>query len=105
MWVRISATDYVEGGWDIHQSIALCHELKKLGCDAIHVSSGGLSELQKLTAQPGYQLEFAQQIKNAVGLPVIGVGLITEPKQAEMALVANQADAIAVGRQVLFNPH
>ncbi|RLM51463.1 oxidoreductase, partial [Halobellus sp. Atlit-31R] len=81
--MRISATDWVEGGWEIEQSVRFARELQARGCDFIHVSSGGLSPLQKIPVAPGYQVEFAQRIKLDTGMPTIGVGLITEAQQAE----------------------
>ncbi|KPI82827.1 putative 2 4-dienoyl-coa reductase fadh1 [Leptomonas seymouri] len=107
VWVRISATEWMdaEGGWSLDDSIALCRRLKELGCDAIHVSSGGNSIDQKMEVRVGYQLPFAKAIKEAVGINVIGVGMLTEPGEAEAALAAGAADSIAIGRQILFNPH
>jgi 2,4-dienoyl-CoA reductase-like NADH-dependent reductase (Old Yellow Enzyme family) len=107
LWVRISATEWMdaEGGWTLDDSIAFCKRLKELGCDAIHVSSGGNSIDQKIEGRVGYQLPFAKAIKEATGINVIGVGMLTEPGEAEAALVAGAADAIAIGRQLLFNPH
>lgn len=107
VWVRISATEWMdaEGGWNLDDSIALCRELKELGCDAVHVSSGGNSIEQKIPVSVGYQLPFAKAIKEAVGINVIGVGMLTEPGEAEAALATGAADAIAIGRQLLFNPH
>ncbi|WP_428945802.1 NADH:flavin oxidoreductase/NADH oxidase [Pantoea sp. FN060301] len=102
--VRISATDWVEGGWDNEQSIALSKALAAEGCAYIHVSSGGLSPAQKIDVGPNYQVAFAAEIKKAVTIPVIAVGLITEPKQAEAILVGQQADMIAMARGMLYDP-
>ncbi|MCA7012793.1 NADH:flavin oxidoreductase/NADH oxidase [Dickeya dadantii] len=102
--VRISATDAVEGGWDLEQSIELGHLLRQLGCDYIHVSSGGLSPLQQIHPAPNYQVPFAQKIRQETGLVTIAVGLITEPEQAEAILATEEADAIALARAMLFNP-
>lgn len=102
--VRISATDWVEGGWDLEQSIALCQALKSRGCDFIDVSSGGVSPAQKIPMGPGYQVPLAQGIKAATQLPTMAVGLITEPHQAETILLENQADMVALARGVLYNP-
>jgi len=102
--VRISATDWVPGGWDVEQSIELSKALEKLGCSYIHVSSGGLSTQQKIAVGPNYQVPFAQSIKQAVDIPVIAVGLITEPEQAEAIVSTGQADMIALARGVLYNP-
>jgi 2,4-dienoyl-CoA reductase-like NADH-dependent reductase (Old Yellow Enzyme family) len=104
VWVRISATDWVEGGWDIEDSVVFCEALKARGCAAIHVSSGGVSPRQEITLAPGYQVPFAQRIKAEVGLPTIAVGLITEAAQAEEILQKGQADAIALARGILYDP-
>lgn len=105
LWVRVSATDWMEGGWDVTRTINLCHKLKALGCPAIHVSSGGLVEEQKIPIGPGYQVRLARQVREATGLPTIAVGMITDPLQAELVLQEGSADAIAVARGLLFNPH
>lgn len=103
--VRLSATDWVEGGWDGEQSIQFSQQLEALGSDYIHVSSGGLSPQQAITVGPGYQLPFARDIREQVAIPVIGVGLITDPQQAEAALENGDADLIALARAVLYDPH
>lgn len=102
--VRISGTDWVDGGWDINQSIALAKALQALGCDYIHVSSGGLSQQQIIPVGPGYQVPFARQIKEATGINTIAVGLITEPELAEAIVATGEADMIALARAVLYDP-
>jgi 2,4-dienoyl-CoA reductase-like NADH-dependent reductase (Old Yellow Enzyme family) len=102
--MRISATDWVEGGWEIEQSLRFARELKLRGCDFIHVSSGGLSPRQDIPLGPGYQVAFAQRIKRDTGLPTIGVGLITEAQQAENILQQGQADVIGLARAMLYDP-
>ncbi len=103
--VRISANDWVEGGWDVVQSEALAQVLDARGCNFLHVSSGGLDERQKISVGPGYQVPFAAAIKaKKLRMPVIAVGLITEPEQAESILRHNQADAIALARGILYDP-
>lgn len=102
--VRISATDWVDGGWEIEQSKKLCQALEKEGCAYIHVSTGGLHPAQRISVGPGYQVSFAKAIKAVVDIPVIAVGLITEPEQAEDILVKQEADMIALARSVIFNP-
>ena len=102
--VRISGTDWVEGGWNLEQSIAFAKELERRGAAYIHVSSGGLSPQQKIPLEPGYQVPLAQGIKQNVKIPVIAVGLITEPKQAEAILERGDADAIALARAILYDP-
>lgn len=102
--VRFSATDWVEGGWDIEGSVAYARALEARGCDFLHVSSGGNSPEQKIDIGPGYQTGFAAVVKRAVGIPVISVGMITEPVQAETILKTGQADLVALARGVLFDP-
>jgi 2,4-dienoyl-CoA reductase-like NADH-dependent reductase (Old Yellow Enzyme family) len=104
VWMRISATDWVEGGWDLKQSIAFAHALEGRGCQFIHVSSGGLSPQQKIPLGPGYQIEFAARIRQQISMPVIGVGLITEAKQAETIVQSGQADMVALARAMLYDP-
>jgi 2,4-dienoyl-CoA reductase-like NADH-dependent reductase (Old Yellow Enzyme family) len=101
--MRISATDWVPGGWDLEQSVVFSKELERLGCQFVHVSSGGLSPLQKIPLGPGYQIEFAERIKKEVGIPVIGVGLITEAEHAERIVATGQADMVALARAMLFD--
>ena len=102
--VRISASDWVDGGWDIEQSVRFAHELELAGCHFMHVSSGGVSPLQKIPVGPGYQIEFAERIKRETGMPTIGVGMITEAGQAERILEKGQADMVALARAMLFDP-
>jgi len=102
--MRISATDWVDGGWDLEQSVRFAQELERIGCDFIHVSSGGVSPAQKIPVEPGYQIGFAERIKHDTGLPTIGVGLITEARHAEAILQAGQADVIALARAMLYDP-
>ena len=104
VWVRLSATDWVEGGWDVPSSIALSQALEARGCAAIHVSSGGASPLQAITLGPGYQVPFADEIRRVVGIPVIAVGLITEPEQAEAIIADGRADAVSLARAMLYDP-
>lgn len=102
--MRISATDWAEGGWDLEQSIELARALDARGCAYIHVSSGGLTPQQQIQAAPGYQLPFAEAIKKEVAMPVVAVGLITEPTQAEAILAEGRADAVALARAMLYDP-
>ena len=104
--VRISATDWVEGGWDVEQSKVLASALADRGCAFLHVSSGGLTPAQQIPIAPGYQVPLAQQLKAHLQdrMPVIAVGLITEAQQAEAILQAGQADAIGIARAMLYNP-
>jgi len=102
--LRVSATDWIEGGWDISQTIAFVHELKKRGLDWIDVSSGGVSPLQKIPLGPGYQVPLAQAVKEATGVTTIAVGLITEARQAEDIVASGKADMVALARGMLFDP-
>ncbi len=102
--VRISATDWVEGGWDLGQSIEFARQLKSHGCDWIDVSSGGLSPLQKISAEPGIHVPFAREIRRATALTTIAVGLISEPLHAEAIVAGGDADMIAMARAFLWNP-
>jgi len=104
LFVRISATDWVEGGWDLEQSITLSHELAQRGVDLIDVSSGGLSPEQAIKLGPGYQMPFAEAISQEVEVAVAAVGLITEALEAEQALQSGVANAILMGRQFLRDP-
>jgi 2,4-dienoyl-CoA reductase-like NADH-dependent reductase (Old Yellow Enzyme family) len=102
--VRISATDWVDGGWDVAQSVVLANELQRRGCAFIDVSSGGLSPAQQIPIAPAYQLPFAAQIRAETGLPTIAVGLITEPQQAENIVAGGHADMVALARGMLYDP-
>ena len=102
--VRVSATDWVEGGWDLAQTVAFASALKARGADFIHVSSGGLSTQQQIVAGPGYQVPFARAIKMETGLTTIAVGMITEPKQAEEIIRDGSADLVALARGILYDP-
>jgi NADPH2 dehydrogenase len=102
--MRISASDWVEGGWDGAQSCEFAQRLKSLGCDFIHVSSGGVSPAQKIALGPLYQVPLARQVRLASGLATTAVGLITEPQQADSILQAGDADLIALARAFLYQP-
>jgi 2,4-dienoyl-CoA reductase-like NADH-dependent reductase (Old Yellow Enzyme family) len=102
--VRISGADWVEGGWDVEQSVVFTKALQRRGSAYIHVSSGGLSPEQKIPLGPGYQTPLAEKIKAETGLTTIAVGLITEPHQAEEILASGKADMIALARAMLYDP-
>jgi 2,4-dienoyl-CoA reductase-like NADH-dependent reductase (Old Yellow Enzyme family) len=102
--VRVSATDWMDGGWDIGQTIAFAQALEARGCAAVHVSSGGLSPSQQIPVGPSYQVPLARAVKSKTRMPVIAVGLITEFEQAEAIVGTGDADLIALARTVLFNP-
>jgi 2,4-dienoyl-CoA reductase-like NADH-dependent reductase (Old Yellow Enzyme family) len=102
--VKVSATDWVEGGWDLLQTIEFAKELKKRGVDWIDVSSGGASPLQKIPLSPGYQVPFAKAVKEATGVTTVAVGLITEARQAEEIVSSGKADMVALARGMLYDP-
>lgn len=102
--VRVSGTDWAEGGWDIDQTIALAQALEAKGCAALHVSSGGLTPAQKIPIGPNYQVPLARAVKATTTMPVVAVGLITEFEQAEAIISTGDADLIALARTMLYNP-
>ncbi|MGE5791424.1 MAG: NADH:flavin oxidoreductase/NADH oxidase [Bacteroidota bacterium] len=102
--VRVSATDWVDGGWEIEQCVAYARELQRRGCDWIDCSSGGVSPQQKIPLGPGYQVPFARRIRAEVGIATIGVGLITDTKQAEAIVASGDADMVAMARGMLYDP-
>ena len=103
--IRLSCTDWVEGGWDIEQTVAFARELKKLGCDWIDCSSGGLAKNQAVPVAPGYQVPFAERIRKETGITTIAIGLITEAKHAESIIAEGKADMVALARGFLWDPH
>jgi len=105
LFVRISATDWVEGGWDLKQSIELARSLKQLGVDLIDCSSGGTVPHAKIPAGPGYQTTFAQRIRHEAEILTGAVGMITSPVQAEQIIGTGQADAILIAREFLRDPY
>jgi len=105
VFVRISGVDWVEGGWDLEQSIELSKQLKILGVDLIDVSSGGLVPNAKIPVTPGFQVPLAQAIREKVDIPTAAVGLITSGQQAEDILRCGQADAVMIGREFLRDPY
>jgi 2,4-dienoyl-CoA reductase-like NADH-dependent reductase (Old Yellow Enzyme family) len=105
LFVRISATDWVEGGWDIEQSIELARELKSLGVDLIDCSSGGNVAHVRIPIAPGYQTPFAERIRRDAGIMTGAVGLITSAVQAEHIVGTGQADAVIIARELLRDPY
>jgi 2,4-dienoyl-CoA reductase-like NADH-dependent reductase (Old Yellow Enzyme family) len=105
LFVRISATDWIEGGWDIQQSVELARQLKGLGVDLIDCSSGGNVPHAQIPVGPGYQTAFAEQIRREGGILTGAVGMITSPVQAEHILVTGQADAVIIARELLRDPY
>jgi 2,4-dienoyl-CoA reductase-like NADH-dependent reductase (Old Yellow Enzyme family) len=102
--MRLSATDWAEGGWTLDDSVELAAKLRERGCDYITASSGGVTSEQKLQVHPGYQVPFADRIRRESGIATMAVGLITEPSQAEEILASGKADLVALARGMLFNP-
>ncbi len=102
--VRVSATDWMDKGWDVAQTLVFAEALKARGVDWIDVSSGGISPKQQLVIGPSYQVPFAEQVKKATGVATMSVGLITEALQAESILTDGKADLIALGRAMIFDP-
>lgn len=102
--VRISATDWAEGGWDVEESVRLSLLLKERGVDLVDVSSGGNVAHQQIVVGPGYQVPFAKAVR-AAGVPTAAVGMITEPRQAEQVLADGDADAVLLARESLRDPN
>jgi 2,4-dienoyl-CoA reductase-like NADH-dependent reductase (Old Yellow Enzyme family) len=105
VFVRISATDWVDGGWDLPQSIKLAHWLKDIGIDLVDCSSGALVPDAKIPAGPGFQTPFATAIRTQVGIPTGAVGLITDPWQAEHIVHTGLADVVFLAREFLRDPY
>ena len=105
LFVRISATDWVAGGWNLDESVVLARDLRALGVDLIDVSSGGLSPAQRIALAPGYQVPFAERIRAEAGIATGAVGLITEPQQAEAIVRDGQADIVLLARELLRDPY
>ena len=105
VFVRISATDWTEGGWDIEQSVELARQMKELGVDLIDCSSGGNSARATVPVGPGYQTPFAEQIRRQAKIMTGAVGMITSPVQAEHILATGQSDAVIIAREFLRDPY
>ena len=103
--MRVSGTVWGPGGWSIEETVLFAQALERRGCGAIHVSSGGLHPSQQIPVAPGYQVPLARAVKDAVAMPVVAVGLITEYDQAEKILANGDADLIALARGILYDPH
>ena len=103
--MRVSATDWIDGGWTLEDTVTLAHELKARGCDWIDVSSGGMAPPDSIPVGPGYQVPFAERVRAATGMVTIAVGLITEPQQAEDIIASGKADMVALARGMLYDPH
>jgi len=103
--IRLSATDWVEGGWNADETVALCRILKDLGVDLVDVSTAGLVPAAIIPAGPGFQAEFAARVRHEADIPVAAVGLITSPAQADHLIRSGQADLVLIGREILRNPY
>ena len=105
LFVRISATDWVEGGWNIEDSVQLAKKLREHGVDLVDVSSGGMAPNAQIPAAPGYQVPFAARIRREAGIPTAAVGMITEPIQANAIVDEGQADLVLLAREMLRDPY
>ena len=105
MGVRISVTDWLDGGWEPEQATEFCRQLRSRGCDYIAVSAGGLSLDQKISLGEGYQVPFAKAVREATGIPTMAVGMIYRPEHAESIVADENADFVAMARGMLFHPH
>ena len=105
LWVRISATDWVEGGWDVEQSVQLSEKLKPLGVDMVDCSSGGAIGGAKIPVGPGYQTFLSDRVKNQAHIATAAVGMITAPEQADHILRTGQADMVLLARELLRDPY
>lgn len=103
--IRLSATDWVEGGWNADETVELCRVLKGLGVDLVDVSTAGLVPTAQVPAGPGFQTAFAARIRQEAGIPTAAVGLITAPAQADHIVRSGQADMVLLGREVLRDPY
>ncbi len=102
--VRVSATDWVEGGWTPQETVTFSRELKALGCDFMDVTSGQVDPRQQIPFAPGYNVAFAEQVKREAGIPAMAVGMITKAAQAEAIVASGQADLIAIARAMMDDP-
>ena len=105
LFVRISATDWVEQGWDIDQSVILCQRLKDVGVDLIDVSSGGITPKARIPVGKGYQVPFARRIRDEAGIKTGAVRLITEPRHANEIITGGDADLVFLARELLREPY
>lgn len=102
--IRVSGTDWADGGWDLDQTVEFARALEARGCSVIHISSGGLTPAQRIPVGPGYQVPLARVVKAATNLPTVAVGLITGFEQAEAIVSTGDADLVAVARTILYDP-
>jgi 2,4-dienoyl-CoA reductase-like NADH-dependent reductase (Old Yellow Enzyme family) len=105
MGLRLSCTDWVDGGWSPDDAVIFARELRRLGCDFITASSGGISEQQQIELKEGYQVAFAAKIRQEANIPTMAVGMIFDPQHAEQIVANGSADMVALARGLLFDPH
>jgi 2,4-dienoyl-CoA reductase-like NADH-dependent reductase (Old Yellow Enzyme family) len=105
LFVRFSATDWVDGGWTLEETVEVARLLGQRGVDLYDVSTGGLSPDQKIPVGPGYQVPFSRAVREGSGVPTVAVGLITEPRQAEQVLAEGSGDVVMLARELLRDPH
>jgi 2,4-dienoyl-CoA reductase-like NADH-dependent reductase (Old Yellow Enzyme family) len=103
--IRLSATDWVDNGWNADETVELCRMLKGLGVDLVDVSSAGLVPTAKIPVGSGFQTEFAARVRREAGIATAAVGLITSPAQADHIVRTGQADIVLLGREILRNPY
>jgi 2,4-dienoyl-CoA reductase-like NADH-dependent reductase (Old Yellow Enzyme family) len=102
--IRVSGTDWMDGGWTPEETVALARELKAAGCDYMDVSSGGLDARQKIPLAPGYQVPFGEKVRRETGMTTMSVGLITQPRQAEEIIASGKADFVCLARGAMYDP-
>jgi 2,4-dienoyl-CoA reductase-like NADH-dependent reductase (Old Yellow Enzyme family) len=105
LFLRVSATDWVEGGWDVAQTVELARQVASLGVDLIDCSSGGNVAHASIPLGPGYQVRFAEQVRREAGIPTGAVGMITAPAQADQIIRSGQADVVLLAREMLRDPY
>jgi 2,4-dienoyl-CoA reductase-like NADH-dependent reductase (Old Yellow Enzyme family) len=105
LFVRISATDWIEGGWTIDDSVELARRLRPLGVDLVDCSTGGIAPGARIPVEPGYQVPFAERVRRETGMCTGAVGLITTPEQADEIVRAERADVVLLARELLRDPH
>jgi 2,4-dienoyl-CoA reductase-like NADH-dependent reductase (Old Yellow Enzyme family) len=104
MGIRVSATDWVDGGWNLDEAVVFARELKAIGCDYMDTTSGGLDPRQKIPLSPGYQVPFGARVRREAGIATMSVGLIDKPEQAEQIIAGGEADLVVLARGALYNP-
>jgi 2,4-dienoyl-CoA reductase-like NADH-dependent reductase (Old Yellow Enzyme family) len=105
LWVRLSATDWVEGGFTLDEAVDVCRWMRDAGVNLVDVSSGGTTKTPPPAVSPGFQVPLAGRIRAEAGVPTMAVGLITDPAQAEQIVASGQADLVALARAMLREPH